>query len=70
MREPKVIIKTFNDEEIKRMVNVFNSNSYLEIRNKLIIMSFVDLGIRNLELCSLTHLDVMDNVKKNPWKRK
>ncbi|WP_218014497.1 site-specific integrase [Bacillus sp. AFS037270] len=64
MREPKVIIKTFNDEEIKRMVNVFNSNSYLEIRNKLIIMSFVDLGIRNLELCSLTHLDVMDNVIK------
>jgi integrase/recombinase XerD len=64
MREPKVIIKTFDDLEIKRMVNVYNNTNYLEMRNKLIIMFLVDLGIRNLELCSLTHLDVMDTVIK------
>lgn len=62
MREPKVIIKTFDDSEIKRMINVYDSKNYLGIRNKLIIMFFVDLGIRNLELCTLTHLEVMDTV--------
>ncbi|MEH7418776.1 tyrosine-type recombinase/integrase [Neobacillus drentensis] len=64
MKEPKVIIKTFDDQEIKRMVNVYSTSNYLEIRNKLIIMYFVDLEIRNLELCTLTHLDIMDTVIK------
>lgn len=64
MREPKVIIKTFNDDEIKRMINVHTKMDYLNLRNRLIIMCFVDLGIRNLELCSLTHLDIMETVIK------
>lgn len=64
MREPKVIIKTFNDNEIKRMINAYPNDTYLNIRNKLIIMFFVDLGIRNLELCTLTHLDTMNTVIK------
>lgn len=62
MKEPKIIIKTFTDDEIKRMINIYNGRNYLELRNKLIIMFFVDLGIRNLELCSLTHLNIMDTV--------
>lgn len=64
MREPKVIIKTFTDDEIKRMINVFNNNNYLSIRNRLILMTFCDIGIRNLELCTLTQLNVMDTVVK------
>jgi integrase/recombinase XerD len=64
MKEPKVIIKTFTDEEVKKMIDAYNGNIYLEMRNKLIIMFFVDLGIRNLELCSLTHLDVMETIIK------
>ncbi|MBB2483387.1 tyrosine-type recombinase/integrase [Bacillus sp. APMAM] len=64
MKEPKVIIKTFTDDEIKRMINAFHHNNYLNLRNKLIIMCFVDLGIRNLELCTLTHLNIMDTVIK------
>lgn len=62
MREPKVIIKTFNDTEVKRMINVYDTKNYLGIRNKLIIMFLVDLGIRNLELCSLTHFDITNTV--------
>ncbi|MGG0275946.1 tyrosine-type recombinase/integrase [Bacillus rhizoplanae] len=64
MKEPKVIIKTFTDEEVKKMLNAYTGNTYLEMRNKLIIMFFVDLGIRNLELSSLTHLDVMETIIK------
>ena len=64
MREPKVIIKTFDDNEINRMIDIYKPNTYLGIRNKLIIMCFVDLGIRNLELCSLTHLNILDTTIK------
>lgn len=64
MKEPKVIIKTFDDNEINRMIDVYKPNTYLGIRNKLIIMCFVDLGIRNLELCSLTHLNILDTTIK------
>ncbi|HEY4549326.1 MAG TPA: tyrosine-type recombinase/integrase [Bacillus sp. (in: firmicutes)] len=64
MKEPKVIIKTFDDNGINRMIDVYKPNTYLGIRNKLIIMCFVDLGIRNLELCSLTHLNILDTTIK------
>ena len=37
---------------------------YLSMRNKLILMFFVDLGIRNLELFSLGSLDVGESVIK------
>lgn len=64
MKEPKVLIQTFNDDEVKRMLNVFKGDCYLSLRNKLILMFFVDLGIRNLELCTLSSLDVRDSVIK------
>ncbi len=37
MKEPKVIIKTFTDNEIKRMINIYSNNNYLNASNKLII---------------------------------
>ncbi|PJN64570.1 hypothetical protein PAEAM_06560 [Paenibacillus sp. GM1FR] len=48
MREPKVLIKTFNDDEVKRLINAFKGDFYLSMRNKLVLMLFVELGIRNL----------------------
>jgi integrase/recombinase XerD len=64
MKEAKVLIKTFEDDEVMKMINVYKGGHYLDIRNKLIIMFFVDLGIRNLELCTLTCLDVMETTIK------
>lgn len=64
MKEPKVLIKTFEDDEVVRMINVYKGSHYLDVRNRLIIMFFVDLGIRNLELCTLTSLDVMETTIK------
>ncbi|MBT2764288.1 tyrosine-type recombinase/integrase [Paenibacillus sp. ISL-20] len=64
MKEPKVLIQTFNDDEVKRMIGAFKGDYYLSLRNKLILMFFVDLGIRNLELCTLDTLDVRDSVIK------
>lgn len=64
MKEPKVLIQTFNKDEIKRMISAFKGDFYLGLRNKLILMFFVDLGIRNLELCTLNSLDIRDSVIK------
>ncbi|GIP42824.1 hypothetical protein J45TS6_12830 [Paenibacillus sp. J45TS6] len=65
MKQPKkVLIQTFDDDEVKRMISAFKGDYYLSLRNKLILMLFVDLGIRNLELCTLGTLDVRDSVIK------
>lgn len=60
MREDRTIIKTFNDDEIKRMINCFKMTDYIEARNKLIMMVLVDTGIRNLELCTLTMENILE----------
>jgi integrase/recombinase XerD len=60
MKEPKTLIKTFSDEEIVRMLNVYKMNTYMQARNKLILMMFIDTGIRATELCQLTHNDIFE----------
>lgn len=37
VKEPKVIIKTFSDEEVKDMVNYYSGRDYLSVRNKAIM---------------------------------
>ena len=36
VKEPKVLIHTFSDDEIVRMVQYYDGNDYLSIRNRLI----------------------------------
>lgn len=60
LREGKVIINTFNNEEVDRMINTFNGSDYMTIRNKTILVILFDTGLRNLELCNLTNKDISD----------
>jgi len=53
-KKEKVIIRTFSENEMKRLVSFYNGNMYLDIRNKVIILLFVDTGIRLSELTGLT----------------
>lgn len=62
LKEEKVIIQTFTDEEVSRMLEVFSYKTYLEARNKLIIAFFVGTGIRLSELISLEMDQVEDSV--------
>lgn len=62
LKEGKTIIKTFEDEEIKKMLNSYKMNTYMNARNKCIIAVLIDTGVRNFELCSLTMLDVRETV--------
>lgn len=61
MKEPKTIIKTFSDDEVRRMLNVYCERDYLSVRNRAIIAMLFDTGIRNYELCTLPESNIKDN---------
>lgn len=62
LKEEKTVIKSFSDEQIKKMLNYYKGNSFREIRNKAIISMLVDTGLRNSELCDLRIGDVRETV--------
>lgn len=61
VKEPKTIINTFNDKEVKRMLLVWSGRSFLEIRNKTIVSILFETGIRNTELCDITLNDIIND---------
>ena len=54
VKKPKVIIRTFTNQELKRMSNYYQGQDYLTIRNKVIMLLLIDTGIRLSELTDLT----------------
>ena len=61
MKEPIIIIKTFKDNEVRRMLEQYPESDYISIRNKAIIAMLFDTGIRNYELCTLPEGNIKDN---------
>lgn len=61
VKEPKTLIHPFSPEEIKKMISFYNGNSYVEIRNKLILMVLFDTGIRVNELIQMRENQVQDS---------
>lgn len=59
-KEPLVMIETFNDDEVSRMLKTFKGSRFLDVRNQLIIVMLFDTGIRNSELCDLKMDDLRD----------
>lgn len=56
---PKIL--TFSDDEVIRMLNYYKGTSFLQIRNKLIMILLFDTGIRNTELCTIKMVDLREN---------
>ena len=54
VKKPKVIIRTFSDDELKRLSGYYHGYDYLTIRNKVIMLMLIDTGIRLSELTELT----------------
>lgn len=54
VKEPKVIINTFTLAEIKKMLEYYHGADYISVRNRTILATFFDSGIRCAELMSLT----------------
>lgn len=60
MKEERTVIHTFNDTEIGKMIQSFPRNSYMNMRNRLILMVFADTGIRSSELIDIKENDVLE----------
>lgn len=61
MKEPKTIIKTFQDNEVRGMLEAYPESDFIGVRNKAIIAMLFDTGIRCYELCTLTNEAIKDN---------
>ena len=60
-KEGQVLIETFTDDEVKRLLDAFDYSSYLQARNKLILTIAFDTGARNTEICNILCSDIHDN---------
>lgn len=59
-KEPIIIINSFTNEEVKRMIQYYRGSKFLDMRNQLIMIILFDTGIRCSELCGLKISDVRD----------
>ncbi len=60
-KEPKTIINTFTNKEVRNMMNTYSEIDYISVRNKAILAMLFDIGIRNYELCTLPCDAIKDN---------
>lgn len=58
LKEEKRVILTFNDAEVKRIINDVKEETYSNIRDKLILIMLFDTGIRVSELCDIKVSDI------------
>ena len=58
LRENKSVINTFSDTEAKRMMDAYDGNDILSIRNKTIIATLFGCGVRCSELLELKLEDI------------
>ena len=64
VKERKTLIETFTDREVYKMLKVWNYKTFYNARNKAIMATLIETGIRNLELCTLQVTSVRDSVIK------
>lgn len=60
IKEPIVLIETFTDGDVTKMLKVFNFSNYLNARNNTILATFLDTGIRSSELCGIKSSDIRE----------
>ena len=61
VKEPKTLIHTFSEEKIKKMISFYNGHSFIDIRNKLMLMILFDTGIRINELLTMKQDQIQDS---------
>lgn len=62
LKEKTVLINTFTDAEVRKMLNVYKMDTYINARNKCILSILIDTGIRCSELCNIKNIDVKETV--------
>lgn len=62
LKEKKVVIESFTDAEVRKMLDAYKMDTYMNARNKCIVAILIDTGVRNSELCDITNIDVKETV--------
>ncbi len=60
VKQPKVKIRTFNEEEIRKMLNYYSGRKFTDIRNKTMLAMFFDTGMRLNEVLTLKQEQIHD----------
>ena len=60
LKDKKTLLKTFTDEEVLNMINFYEGQGFLKTRNKLILETFADTGLRVSELRNLKNENIKD----------
>lgn len=61
MKQPKVKIITFSEEEIRKLLNHFSGRGFLNIRNRTMLALFFDTGMRLTEVITLCPEQIRDD---------
>ena len=63
LKKTKKVTQTFNDEEMKQIIQVSgeNGNKYVSNRNKMMVMMMADCGLRVNELVNLKDSDITND---------
>lgn len=46
----KKVIQAFANQDVKKMIQVFSEKNYIEMRNKTIIATLADFGLKSIEI--------------------
>ena len=60
MKQPKVVIMTFSENEIRGLLNHFSGRDFISMRNKTIIALLFDTGMRLAEVINLRSEQIHD----------
>lgn len=62
LKEKTVLINTFTDTEVRRMLEAYKMDTYMNARNRCILSILIDTGIRCSELCNIKNIDIKETV--------
>lgn len=61
LKEPKVMIKAYDLDDINNMINFYNGRSFMDTRNRAILTCLFETGIRSQELSNIKMTDIFDD---------
>ena len=60
-KEEKPIIRTFQPKDVKRMLSHCSGRDFLSIRDRAVLTTFFETGIRCWELCCIKNADIYED---------
>lgn len=61
-KKDKVIIRTFSEQETRRLMSHYKGHKFIDIRNKVMLFVLIDTGVRLSEMIELTEEQIKDDL--------